>query len=349
MIWRCPSCRGTLVSHPDSVQCSGCAESYPTVDGIPDLRFPIVRDAETLTDIADAREIVRKSSTATGEELVRAFFAVREGRDGWTARDTEQRTRQTLVMPDRIAGELGGWLQGVISRPNFLDIGCGLGGFLTAGAQTGRNGIGIDNRMTVLVIAKKLIESAGGTARLACASVEALPLADGSVGGVVMYDVVEHVLDLHSGLAEVSRITEAGGVLACSTPNRFSLAPEPHVHLLGVGWLPRRYQAAFVTMRSGRPYEGTRLLSSREFAGMVRRWTDFVVKINAPPPPQAEIDAASGVRKRLMELYATATAKRGFRPLFLTIGPFFQLIGTKRPTSRQILRKMGRNRSAEAE
>lgn len=87
---------------------------------------------------------------------------------------------------------------------------------------------------------------------MAAALGEALPLADGALSGVVSLDVIEHVDRPDAFLNEIDRVTRPGGRLALSTPNRFSLAPEPHVMVWGVGLLPRRYQARYVAWRSGK-------------------------------------------------------------------------------------------------
>lgn len=333
LIWRCPSCHGRLAVGNAATRCVECAAEYEAVDGIPDLRYPQTRDAATLDDLALARRTSAEADKKSNEELIHAFFAMREGADGWTPRDTEMRTRHSLAAPLGLQGEITGWLRPVTDHSLFVDLGCGLGGFLTAAGAAGRKGIGIDNRMSVLVIAKRIMESDGTTAVLACANAEALPLADGSVGGVVMYDVVEHVDRLESALSEVSRVTWIGGAFACSTPNRFSLAPEPHVRIWGVGWLPPKFQRAYVKMRSGREYSGTRLLSSLELRRMLRRATQFEVKLSVPPIPASEIEQARGMRKVLARAYNSVAGMAVVRPVLLRIGPFFRLVGVKRASA----------------
>ena len=217
----------------------------------------------------------------------------------------------------------------VTSQSVFLDLGCGLGGLLSAASAAGKSGIGIDNRMSVLVVAKRLLEQHGARPTLACANAEALPLADASVGGVVMYDVVEHVDRLESALSEAGRVTWSDGAFACSTPNRYSLAPEPHVHVWGVGWMPRKYQAAYVRRRSARDYTGTRLLSARELGQMVVRAMGFSVDLRVAPIPLAEIERSRGLRKLMAQVFNSVSRLRAVRPLLLQIGPFFQLVAVK--------------------
>jgi hypothetical protein len=65
-------------------------------------------------------------------------------------------------------------------------------------------------------------------------------------------------------------VLAAGGHLHAVTCNRFSLAPEPHVRLLGVGYLPRPWQAPYVAWRGRGDYRHVRLLGRAELARLVR-------------------------------------------------------------------------------
>ena len=330
MIWCCPACRASLEADANTFTCAACARIYETVDGIPDLRYPRPQDEVTANDLTQAREISSSANDRSDDELVRAFFSVREGADGWTRADTELRARHSVAAAAALRTEIEGWMSPVTSQTTFLDLGCGLGGLLSSAHDARRNGIGIDNRMSVLVIAKRILERRGSRPVLACANAEALPLPDSSVGGVVMYDVVEHIEKIEGALSEVSRVTQAGGAFACSTPNRYSLAPEPHVHVWGVGWMPRKYQTAYVRFLSGRNYEGTRLLSPQELRAMLRRSTRFDVEMRVPAIPPIEVERSRGPRKLAVRIFNTISQIGVIRPLLLRIGPFFQLIAVKR-------------------
>ncbi|HEX2723827.1 MAG TPA: methyltransferase domain-containing protein [Gemmatimonadaceae bacterium] len=333
-IWKCPECLGSLEPMGPviggNLRCSNCGQSYETVDDIPDLRFPRHRSGDRDSDFEEARQIAAGADGKTMEQLVRSFFSVREGMEGWTRSDTDLRARQSIAAPDRLQREVAGWLQPVTQHGRFLDLGCGLGGLLLAASREGKEGIGIDNRMSVLVVAKRLIEMEGHTATLACASAERLPLSSEAVGGVVMYDVVEHVDHLEQALAETSRVTKTSGVFACSTPNRFSLAPEPHVRVWGVGWLPRKYQRAYVKARSGMDYSGTRLLSPAELRRILATHTKFDITMRVPGIPPEEIETSRGLRRLLARTFNSLARIPAVIPLLLRVGPFFQVIGIKR-------------------
>lgn len=173
-VWRCPVCHGELGAAGDALRCSTCQHDYEMLLGIPDLRDPRLESSETLRDRAAARKRSAELAGLSAEEAIRSFFAEREGKDGWTARDTAYRTCASLTAAEALRRDLRGWLGSPARGGMFLDLGCGFGGLLAAAHAEGVTGIGIDNRMDVLVIARKLIESAGGTAILAAGAMRSL-------------------------------------------------------------------------------------------------------------------------------------------------------------------------------
>ena len=54
----------------------------------------------------------------------------------------------------------------------FLEIGCGTGGFLVAAAQVFRSVVGLDISMPRSILAKKQLEETGREALVICASAE---------------------------------------------------------------------------------------------------------------------------------------------------------------------------------
>jgi SAM-dependent methyltransferase len=324
--WRCPRCRGLLEWRIDDLRCLSCATAYPQVDGIPDLRIPGESWIEVEQDLTIARGLACMDVPV--DVLVRAVYAGQPGRD---EASIALRTRQVLGGPDRLGPEVGGWLRKAI-RPDglFMDLGCGAGMVLVAAARQGAAGVGVDVSMTWLVVAKRMIAAQGGTPVLAAALGEALPIADAVLDGVVSLDVIEHVRNPEAYLREIDRVTKPGGGLALSTPNRFSLAPEPHVFVWGVGWLPRRYQEGYVRWRSGMSYSGTYLLSSFGLAQRLKRFTRFDFRILIPPVPAEELAHFSPLKTWLARVYNTLSRAALARGLFLLVGPFFQVTGVRR-------------------
>jgi SAM-dependent methyltransferase len=248
----------------------------------------------------------------------------------WTEERVRWRTRQVLEAPARLRYDVQGWLNPCFTgRGYFVDLGCGPGMLLAAAAAEGHAGIGIDVSLTWLLAAQRLVATYGGKPLLAAALAEALPLPDQSVTAVISLDVVEHVADPAPYLAEIDRVTGIGGFIALSTPNRYSLAAEPHVYLWGVGWLPRQWQKRYVEWRRGERYEYARLLSTFEMRRLLRRMTEFQAEILIPQVPTEEIRAFSPRRAALARIYNRLVAARVLRWAFLCIGPFFRVLGRK--------------------
>src|SRR5579875_610697 len=71
---------------------------------------------------------------------------------------------------------------------------------------------------------------------------DAVPYPDASFDGILLLDVLEHVPDERSVLAEVARLLRPGGRLVLSVPNRGLLARADSLNvyqrLIRPGWLP---------------------------------------------------------------------------------------------------------------
>jgi SAM-dependent methyltransferase len=312
--------------------CEACACRYEIIGGVPDLRLPGASWIDYEADREQARRLLRETAGFTTEKLVRYVFAARSE---WDEARVAYRTRQVLEAPARLREELVQWLRPCMaSSGRFLDVGCGPGALLAAAAAEGRPGIGVDVCLVWLLVARQLIADYGGEPVLAAALAESLPLDDDSVSGVISLDVIEHVADPRPYLAEISRVTTPGGGLALSTPNRYSLAAEPHVSILGVGWLPRSWQKRYVRWRSGQSYDFTCLLSTREVARLLRWHTRFEFRIVIPPVPEEEIAHFPPYRARLAQMYNRMVAWNMMRWVFSLIGPFFRVVGNKAAEAR---------------
>lgn len=324
-IWCCPRCHGTLFQGSVTLSCGDCSHIYECVDGIPDLRVPSDSWIDFDKDSQLARELANLDLNLGG--IVHELYS---RRPNWDNERIRLRTQQVLGAPNRLQKDIDGWLQKTISNGVYLDLGCGAGGLISAGAKRGYQGIGLDVSMAWLVVAKRMIAFHGGVPVLAAGVGEWLPLRDGKLSGVVSLDVIEHVRDPDRYLREIDRVVGTGGSIALSTPNRFSLTSEPHVFVWGVGWLPRRFQAPFVRWRSGKDYDDTVLMSSFSLCRRLRRNTNFHIVLNMPPVPQIEIDRFPKGKALLARVYNHLRHWRVLRIMLLTIGPFFQIVGSKR-------------------
>ena len=328
-VWRCPRCRGGLAFGPDRLQCAECDATYPVVAGLADLRLPYPSAIDAAADADEAARLAEAADVLPLDELIRRALASRSP-DQWSAPRLLLRTRQSLQAPERLRGELRDWLRPCAeSGGPVLDAGCGFGGLIAAAGGEGIEMVGVDASLVNLVVARRLLGERGLSAVLAAALVEHLPLADGAVAGVVALDVVEHVADPAIFVREIARVTRRGGLLALSTPNRFSLAAEPHVGVWGVGWLPRVWQAPYVRWRTGITYSYVRLLSAREIRRLLRREGGSSCEVEVPPVPADEIAAFGPRRRYLAALYNRLARRRWMRAPLRWVGPFFHVIARK--------------------
>jgi len=280
-------------------------------------------------DRESAARLDRDHRSKSLDSMVRAVFESQKGR---SQEQIDMRTRQVLGAPGRLAPQLDGWLRAAV-RPGFLDLGCGPGMLLAAAASRGVSGLGIDVSLEWLVVARRMVEEHGGRATLCAGFAESLPLPDASVPAIVSLDVIEHVADQRRYLVEIDRIAADGATLALATPNRFSLAAEPHVNVWGVGWLPARFQARYVYARSGRAYEFVRLLSVPGLARLLRRHTMIRGRFVVPRVPDDEIETFHPRRARLARVYNDIAESPLLRWPLLGVGPFFRYVGTRRARS----------------
>jgi SAM-dependent methyltransferase len=248
--------------------CRECDRSYAVVAGIADLRLGPDRYVSIDNDRLKALRVVKLS----GGEFDRALEVYWELTPevepilaaGYLARQRSEAAVGTLL-----------WKEIQVARPRapLLDLGCGVGGLLAAGVNVlGPDAvIGVDAALRWLVVARMLVRSrTGWDPLLICAHAEALPFADSSAGAVCANDLLEHVERPGAALSECARVLRPGARAYLGTNQRYSIAPEPHVRLLGAGWLPRTWQDGYARMR-GRDYSRIRLLSGAELRRAARR------------------------------------------------------------------------------
>ncbi len=113
---------------------------------------------------------------------------------------------------DRRLGMIRRW---AALRGTVLDSGCGLGTYLDALGPFAEARFGHD------VEADRLRVALGRSDGVALAVGEALPFAAGTFDFVLSNEVVEHVDDDARYLAELIRVTRAGGHIALFCPNRW--------------------------------------------------------------------------------------------------------------------------------
>jgi ubiquinone/menaquinone biosynthesis C-methylase UbiE len=248
--------------------------------GIPDFRLLPDPWIGMVDDRDKAQRLVERTHGASLEAMVRAYWAMTPGTPPALASrfvehvmGAERRSREWLAAIGSSARVEGAW----------LDVGTGTGDLAVVVAEQGIRAIGIDIAMRWLVVAKRRAELAGVPVSFVCCNAEHLPFANASFARVVSVGTIEHCIDATRALHEARRVLVAGGDACVRTVNRYTIMPEPHVGVWGVGYVPRRMADRYVQWRSGQRYEHHRPLSSGELRSGLRSAGFREVRVDAAP------------------------------------------------------------------
>jgi SAM-dependent methyltransferase len=248
---------------------------------------------------------------------------------------TDRRASQVahiVSAPARSRHHLAALGLGPTERSPLLDLGCGPGGFLVEASETfGEQPLwGVDVGLRWLLLARKRLDELGlQHVRLACACAEALPFRDASFVGIVATDVIEHVADQPATLAEAHRVLRPSGRILLTTPNRYSLTPEPHVGVLGVGYLPRRWMGPYVRMCRGLDYRAIRNRGWRDWDSLLRASPFGGASVDCPRLPNSEVVRFPPWKRLAARLYNRAVSTRPGQALARAVGPLFQIIAVR--------------------
>ena len=264
-ILRCPVCQGVLRSERGTLRCLACPKTYPIILGIPDLRVyedPLIPLDD---DFKKGEKIHAQAATASFADLVRYYWSL----------PTEPPTPESLrhrfvshVLTDEERAK--GYLHLLGPGGALLEVGCGTAALTKAASGKFDFAVGCDVAFRWLLVARKRLEEAGLPANLVCCCADHLPFAADSFETVGSVAVLERLDNPRAAVGEFARVAKSGGRIFSWTANRFSLAPEPHVRVWGVGFLPRRWMAPYVRRIRGIAYDKIRLRSRREIYDFCR-------------------------------------------------------------------------------
>jgi ubiquinone/menaquinone biosynthesis C-methylase UbiE len=258
-----------MVEEAEGYRCGACAAVYPIVLGIPDFRVLADPWISIEDDRAKARRLAERTAGRDFAATVREYWAMTSTTPSHLA---ERYTAHVLAAEQRVSE----WLHAV--EPNealsgdgfWLDIGCGTADLIAAAVKRGHRLVGVDIALRWLVAARKRLDELGLDATLVCADGEHLPFADGMFARVFSLGTLEHCQRADRVIAEARRVSASRGIVRVRTVNRYSLLPEPHVRVWGVGFVPRVWRDSYVQWRSGQRYQHHRPLSPRELARAMR-------------------------------------------------------------------------------
>ncbi len=270
----CIDCHSTLdLSTESEIRCLQCGRTYPVTFGIPDMRGDhssddrsdqmitrILLEHYADTDFAGMLELRnRHAPTAAdlrGHEVGYVLTSASRGRD--MTEMFQRRSAEYYTFPRTDAA---------------LDLGCGTGAGLQALAPRFRMVVGIDPSLPDLILARKSLDIAGiDNVQLIQGYGQKVPYPSGSFDYINALNVLEHVFDLPSVLAEVHRLLKPAGIFSADSRNRFDpFFPEPHVKIRWVGFMPRKYAERYVRWRAGVAYNHTYLFSYGELRYCARQ------------------------------------------------------------------------------
>ncbi len=215
-------------------------------------------------------------------------------------------------------------------RGPILELGSGSGGFLVAASKAGLACVGIDLASRWLVVARARLLDAGVRPALVAAEAEQLPWTVGVFDHVVADSLIEHLDDPDATLAEAFRVLRPGGSLVLWSPNRWSVLPDPHVGLWGVGWLPRRWGVAWA-YRASRGAWLPHCRSARDVEARLRRLGFVDVDVSPAPLDRDCCPSSTWVLRIAERLYRGLAGWSVTRALLTQFGPVWAIRATKPP------------------
>jgi 2-polyprenyl-3-methyl-5-hydroxy-6-metoxy-1,4-benzoquinol methylase len=312
----------------EAYSCPACGKKYPIVLGIPDFRVFSDPYIDVENDYKKARFLVNYGRNLDFQALVRFYWSVTPEVSPERAGQFMKHTfglvevgAEHLREIDRLSAR-----RRRIGNGALLEIGCGTGGFLIAAKERFASVVGIDIAFRWLVIARKRIEEAGLDIPLICACAEHLPLKDKCFDLIVAQAVLEHVRDQSATLSESHRVLRPHGAIFITTPNRFSILPEPHVHVWGVGFLPRKFMDGYVKLIKGIRYQHLKPLSIFEWKTLLNKSSFHDHQVILPDIPASERKALTTLKKIQIALYDVMRKAPLVSSFLYLIGPLFHIL-----------------------
>ncbi len=327
----CPTCRGPIEAAEQSeVCCTDCHRRFPILAGIPDLRVFADPYIDLESDRAKATLLAQRLEDLSFTELLEYYYSITPAVPPQQAREY---TRGLLVAEERAETALESWLRqssdyGSPSSRSLLDLGCGTAPLTVVARSRYQLVVGTDIALRWLVVAKKRLEEKDIEVPLICACAEALPFPDRIFDCVAGESVLENVRDQAQALREAHRVARPGGYLFLSTPNRFSLGPDPQTGLWASGWMPKRWIDLYVRRQGGIPPKRN-LLSPGTLKDMIGTAGFSAPVISVPRVSPAQRNQRGFLLRLLIDAFHLLRRLPVARNVLLAIGPLLQVVAQR--------------------
>ncbi|HEX4899606.1 MAG TPA: methyltransferase domain-containing protein [Pyrinomonadaceae bacterium] len=327
----CPHCKGELrevKAEERTLECESCYRSFPVIFEIPDLRVFPDPYIDSEADRAKGLQVASRFEQSDFAALVDYYYSITSA---VPVADAKRYTAGLLAGVARAEGSLISWEKsttGNTRAASLLEIGCGTAPFMVAAASSFKRVVGVDIAFRWLVVAKRRLADAGLDLPLICACAEALPFPDEIFDRVVADSTLEHVTDQPLALHECHRVMAAPGYLFVSTPNRFSIGPDPQVGLWSGSLLPERWLAAYVRRQGGIPPK-RHLLSARKLSAMIRQAGFAPPRVMLPDIGKKQRSNFGSGAQLLIDLYQTAKQMPLSRQALELVGPLLHAVAAK--------------------
>jgi ubiquinone/menaquinone biosynthesis C-methylase UbiE/uncharacterized protein YbaR (Trm112 family) len=320
----CPNCRGDLELRREEFFCGKCNQSYPIVLGIPDFRVYPDRYEPVDQDYLKSRILQDQCEKLDFAGLINFYW------ENISTPPTPMYLRErfihhTLTDEERVRRFSIGDIRGNA----FLDVGCGPGAMQKVVNERFDIVFGTDIALRSLVNVRKRLEEAGLPANLVCCCADFMPFRGGSFDLVTAISLLEHTFRGKGIIAECSRVLSKQGALFILTTNRFSIGPEPHVRIWGLGFLPRKWIPAVVKWLRNRPYDKHFLLSIFEVRRFLRAASLRKLQFFTPEITEADLENRGWIERwggRSFNLFSRIPV---FRQVLLAVGPIVQVVGRR--------------------
>lgn len=319
----CPQCRGGLKTEEAGYVCQPCGRQYPVVCGIPDFRLrpdPYIGMEE---DRAKGAMLWERAQGMTFEELLRHYYDITEEDPPDLAAHWIPHSLAEPEIAARVLREAG-----LADGGELLDVGCSTGGMLIAGTKQGWRVTGVDVAFRWQVVGRARLRDAGVEAQFVCANAESLPFAEASFDAVTGQDALEHLFDAAQAVREGWRVSKPGARALWTTNNRWAPLPEPHLHLWGLQWLPRSWQAGYVRWRRDdlHPYS-IRMRSRGEILRLLRAAGYGAGRVE--PAPLYAPQWGEGLASKVLGAYNRVRLWPGVRQALRVMAPRFWAEGRR--------------------